>query len=183
MDWNSCNKDLVHTIQIILKVLPEGVIIRSVDPITQRVITEFANDYAHKFIKENNGDISISEDHILKIVKSSASPPSNSSDNLWSLNDFLNYQEEKIEDHEDYIGEMVEIKELIERLEERKDFTRNNLQNEDQENDVWYYNIKSVKVRWMNKDSFVHMFVDTTQVKKLAEERANRESRLIIKVK
>ena len=46
-------KDLVHTIQTILKVLPEGVIIRSFDPITKKVVTEFANDHAQKFVEND----------------------------------------------------------------------------------------------------------------------------------
>ena len=36
-----------------------------------------------------------------------------------------------------------------------------------------FYNLKSVKVRWNNNDSYLHVFINTTQIKKLEEERAN----------
>ena len=102
-------KDLVHTIQTILKVLPEGVIIRSFDPIAKRVIIEYANDYAQKFLNEDNEGVSITDQLILNIAKPSASPPSNRSDNPWSLSNFLNLQERKIEESKDWVSEMVEI--------------------------------------------------------------------------
>ena len=174
------NKDLIHTIQTILKVLPEGVLIRSFDPVSQKIITEFANDYAQKFVKENNKETTISDNLLINVAKSSASPPSNRFENdLW-LNDFLNLQEIKIKELEDSISEMVEIKDVSQQIEEYKEFVRNIQQSNSHQETISYYNIKSVKVRWMNKDSYVHMFINTTQVKKLAEERANRECQQIM---
>ena len=44
-----------------------------------------------------------------------------------------------------------------------------------------YFNVKSTKVNWNNhKDSYMHVFVNTTQVKKLEKERANREYQQIM---
>ena len=174
------NNNLVHTIQTILKVLPEGVLIRSFDPVTQKVITEFVNDYAQKFVKESNKEITISENLLINIAKSSASPPSNRFENDLQLNDFLNLQEIKIKELEDSFSEMVEIKDVSKKIEEWKEFVRNIQQSNSHQETISYYNIKSVKVRWMNKDSYVHMFINTTQVKKLAEERANRECQQIM---
>ena len=174
------NRNLVHTIQTILKVLPEGVLIRSFDPVSQEVMTEFANDYAQKFIKENNKETTISDNLLINAAKLSASFSNNKLENdLW-LNDFLNLQEIKIKELEDSISEMVEIKDVSQQIEEYKEFVRNIQQSNSHQETISYYNIKSVKVRWMNKDSYVHMFINTTQVKKLAEERANRECQQIM---
>ena len=38
------NKQLIHTIKTILQTFPEGVIIRSLDEVTKKTITKFAND-------------------------------------------------------------------------------------------------------------------------------------------
>ena len=41
------------------------------------------------------------------------------------------------------------------------------------EEDISYFNLKSIKVSWENnKNSFMHIFVDTTSVKKMEEEKA-----------
>ena len=39
--------------------------------------------------------------------------------------------------------------------------------------DISYYNLKSIKVSWgNNKNSFMHIFVDMTSIKKLEKEKA-----------
>ena len=40
------NKDLIKTIKTILQIFPEGVIIRSLDPESLKILTKFANDVA-----------------------------------------------------------------------------------------------------------------------------------------
>ena len=42
-------KALIHTIKTILQVFPEGVLIRSLDETTKKVLLEFANDEIKKF--------------------------------------------------------------------------------------------------------------------------------------
>lgn len=44
------NKELIKTIQTILQVFPEGVMIRSFDQKTKEIILKFANDIARKLI-------------------------------------------------------------------------------------------------------------------------------------
>ena len=44
------NKDLIHTIRTILQIFPEGVIIRSLDPITKQTLITFANDVAKNIV-------------------------------------------------------------------------------------------------------------------------------------
>ena len=47
-------KDLIHTIRSILQVFPEGVIIRSVDPVTKQTVIKFANDVASQFLRQQD---------------------------------------------------------------------------------------------------------------------------------
>ena len=54
-------KDLIHTIRSILQVFPEGVIIRSVDPTSKRVIIRFANDVAEQFLENINNEPKLSD--------------------------------------------------------------------------------------------------------------------------
>ena len=54
-------KDLIHTIRGILQVFPEGVIIRSVDPTSKRVIIRFANDVAEQFLENINDGPKLSD--------------------------------------------------------------------------------------------------------------------------
>ena len=50
------NKELIKTIQTILQVFPEGVIIRSFDQKTKETILKYANDIARKLIWDNQED-------------------------------------------------------------------------------------------------------------------------------
>ena len=81
-------------------------------------------------------------------------------------------QESKIENFDDIINQIIELKEEVDFEEESKEFIRRVENHHDMISNYW---VKSLKVIWKNKISFVHMFVNTTQVKKLEEIRANKE--------
>lgn len=56
------NKELVNTIKNILQVLPESVIVQSLDSNSQKVVLKYANDLAFKtFIEEDRSSPDISE--------------------------------------------------------------------------------------------------------------------------
>ena len=164
------NKDLIHTIQTILQIFPEGVIIRSLDDKSMQTIMKFANNIANKeLIRENNEE----RDHIdtrLKIVNSDQFR--NKENMSIMLNDFLSQQEFKIQNDESAcLEQMIKIRERINQLEEDYKNNRDNRSYIDN-----FYNVKTIKVCWNNNEnSFMHVFINTTQVKKLEEERANRE--------
>ena len=164
------NRDLVHTIQTILKIFPEGVIIRSIDPISQKIITQYANDNSLKFIMKENEKLNISE-HIEVKVQNER----NNHYEYFHLDDFINLQESKSERSDSWINQMIEIKDNLESSEENKDLDPNNHNDNNQNNFNLFYSIKTIKVNWKNRDSFMHVFVNTTQIKRLEEERANRE--------
>ena len=117
-------KDLVHTIQTILQTFPEGVIIRSVDPATKEVITKFANDDAERFVKKNEGSISISED--IQVNSMTNSIDLNENQNTFSsLDQFLQQQEQKIHNFEVSLSKMIEINEDLKSAENRYDVIDN----------------------------------------------------------
>ena len=154
-------KDLIHTIRSILQVFPEGVIIRSVDSITQKTVIKFANDVANKFLDIKLNEMSINENFNVKL-EDKTSPILNQ---FQSLSEFLYEQELKIDTNRFTSWETItEIKESSRKIEEVKEFIKNlNDENEKEENPEIYH-IKSIKVRWENNDSYLHVFVNTTQV-------------------
>ena len=98
------NKDLIHTIRTILLLFPEGVIIRSIDPVTKETILKFANDAAKKFnldkwdYKEDNGSIEVmmqNENNSKNIFNPNLTSTSHSDTSI-KLFEFLRIQEEKL---------------------------------------------------------------------------------------
>ena len=163
------NRDLIHTIRSILQVFPEGVIIRSLDPLSQETIIKFANDVASKFWKDDRESFNISN----RVSVSQASDQDNPS---LSLNEFLLKQEQKVDVLNSKLEEcIVEIKTQTEEVKEWEiDQGREEVDHTES------FNIKTTKVIWENKEGYMHVFVNTTQVKKLGEERAIRECQQIM---
>ena len=156
-------KDLIHTIKSILQVFPEGVIIRSVDPITQKTVIKFANDVASKLLKQNKNGLEFSEDFRMTTGENLNA----SSINSKILSEFLDEQEIKIDlNRFSSSSQLIEIRDWSERIEEVKEFIRNSREEIDNEDRSEYYNIKSIKVQWDNLESFMHVFINTTQVNK-----------------
>ena len=81
------------------------------------------------------------------------------------LSEFLDEQEIKIDlNRFSSSSQLIEIRDWSERIEEVKEFIRNSREEIDNEDRSEYYNIKSIKVQWENLDSFMHVFINTTQV-------------------
>ena len=95
---NKTNKDLIHTIQTILQVFPEGVIIRSLDERTQHTIIKFANNIACRILI---GEVNQSES-MLKIYEINPQQLNQESESerefFISLDEFLSKQELSIEE-------------------------------------------------------------------------------------
>ena len=67
---------------------------------------------------------------------------------------------------------MIKVKHSIDHLQ--NEFVRNI--ESDEYRDEAYFNVKSIRVSWdNNKESFMHVFVNTTEVKKLENEKAKRQ--------
>ena len=152
--------DLI-TIRSILQVFPEGVIIRSVDPVTKQTVIKFANDVASQFLRQQDD-----KTEVLERIKVKPDSPVQSHEDQ-QLIEFLQEQELKI-DTEQFTSasQMVELKECKQQIEEVKQLV-SDISREDSEGEstkLEHYNIKSIKVQWDNWNSFMHVFVNTTQV-------------------
>ena len=162
------NNDLIHTIETILKVFPEGVMIRSVDEISRRTILKFANNIANRdLVNYENKDINI------KVFDNESFSEERKMQHSISLDMFLNRQESNLESSQnDWVDQLILIKKKICQLQEG--FVK--IANIEEKKEELFFNVKTIKVsRDKNNQSFMHVFINTTQVKKLEEERANRE--------
>ena len=100
------NRDLIHTIQRILQIFPEGVIIRSLDETSKQTILKFANYIASKDLdwEENQ------ESKVIVIDNQNLSKEDKFTPSI-SLNEFLDNQESKFEFGEPhYMDQMIWIK-------------------------------------------------------------------------
>ena len=167
------NKDLIHTIQTILQVFPEGVIIRSLDETSKQTVLRFANNIAKKDLAPEVGQGEQLVDLKIKVVDSHNLSLDNDSHRSIYLNDLLSKQEKIIGfEGEDWIEQMIKVRKTVDQIQ---DNFRRNFESEDEKEDM-YFNVKSIKVSWDNNiESFMHVFVNTTEVKKLEQERANRQ--------
>ena len=83
------NKELIYTIRTILQNFPEGVVIRSIDPVLNRTIMAYANDVAKDIINQNE----LSEDNLKDVKVNVIESMESHASNLCSLKDFLQKQE------------------------------------------------------------------------------------------
>ena len=153
-------RDLIHTIRSILQIFPEGVIIKSIDPVTQKTVIKFANDVANQFVDKID-DTTISEN--LKVNRELGI--SQTMEIGESLSNFLNEQELNIDAGQfSCSSQIVKLDYWFEKIEEIKEHLRKIEDvNEDYKKSE-FYNIKSIKVQWDGLDSFMHVFINTTQV-------------------
>ena len=87
------NKDLIHTIQTILQVFPEGVIIRSLDETSKQTILKFVNNIANKvLIDEDTGKEGVK----LKVIGSDNLHSDREHNDFVHLDEFLIRQESLI---------------------------------------------------------------------------------------
>ena len=160
------NKELIHTINSILQTFPEGVIIRSLDEISRKTLTKFANDVFQntiaKLIKIDNIE---DTDWIVQLK--------NGEDQTTSFEDFLSSQEDLFIHNpniKNTIEQMIEIKIWVQQINEE------NKNSNDEFKVVSSYNVKSIRVVWENnKHSFMHVFVDITSVQNLEKVKATNK--------
>ena len=87
------NKDLIHTIQTILQVFPDGVIIRSLDETSKQTILKFANNIAKKVLIDEDTE---KEGIQLKVIDTNSLSSDREHENLIDLDEFLSQQENSI---------------------------------------------------------------------------------------
>jgi signal transduction histidine kinase len=160
------NEELINTIRAILEMFPEAVIIQSHNQSKEQWDIEFVNNTAKNRILTG-------KDSILKkksVFRYSNGGDSNKQYDLIKLLDQQNWKLEeeikKLERSNAYCDVMVEMieppfdHELGRKVTHEESVTSN-------------LHLKSMQVTWQkNKQSFMHIFVDTTSIKKLEEEKA-----------
>ena len=159
------NQNLINTIRTILEVFPEGVLIRSLDPKSRETILKFKNNIAKGFIMDK--DNSKLEDVVIdQIDFSSKEVPENLASRI-NLKDFLSQQENKILSkltELDILEQVVEIKSIQKELSNLNEYVRDINSNSILPSQ--FFNVKTLRVNWDdNKDSFLHLFINTTQIK------------------
>ena len=92
-----------------------------------------------------------------------------------SLIDFINKQEQSVEDPmkiSSVYEQLIELRIKVQNLEESKKLI---LSQKNEKNDLWY-SVKTLKVNWVdNQQSYLHVFIDTSQIKSQEEERAKNK--------
>ena len=166
------NKQLIHTIKTILQTFPEGVIIRSLDEVTKKTITKFAND--------------VFQNTITKLLDESSNSHNDTEVNIWVKNDG-NSTEEQITSFEDFVNQQedqVTMQANLNKISEQIIEIRHKVQHINDEGNSCdeefkvesVYNVKSVGVAWENnKLSFMHVFIDMTNVQNLEKIKATNK--------
>jgi hypothetical protein len=167
-------KELIHTIKTILQVFPEGVLIRSLDEVTKRVLLEFANDEIKKFTsfgEEQEKEVRIN------VCDPAHSFRSEDDSSFLSLEQFLGAQEDAVKVSKlggvNMQEQMIKLRHRVRKFEEEKAQFARSPQPEMAEE---LFTVKTSKVNWENnKHSYLHVFVNTTQIKKLEEAKASNK--------
>ena len=168
------NKKLTHTIKTILQTFPEGVIIRSPDEISKSIKTKFTNDFIHKTFNIdpvlNNKEAS---DIIVWIVHEKENSNSMESEDFQFLDEFLSNQEWKWEQKQ--FENFASVDNIIEIRKQDSD-NENCKLDHDQEINHQIFNVKTIQVWWENNStSYMHVFINTTEVRKLEEMKAKNK--------
>ena len=91
------NKDLIHTIQTVLQVFPEGVVIRSLDETSRQTIIKFANNIAAKVLIAEQQVGGQDQGIDIKVIENESAKTDHENNPTIKLDEFLNQQELKIE--------------------------------------------------------------------------------------
>ena len=167
------NQELVKAIKKILQIFSEGILIQTLDKNSRKLIAQFVNDTATKeIVKYSNawGKPIIEENlkYELKTVYSSSNKENtfeeNESNDITNLSALLESHVEKTQLNETEVASSIEIwsdciNEMIEKCTNCK-----------------HYNVKTMQLKWgTNRYSFIHVFINTTAVKQIEEEKARND--------
>ena len=166
------NHDLIETIKKILEVFPEGIIIQSLDKDSQWLTVQFTNNTAAKEIinYEDHCAKPIDDEQLSFVVKSDNSliesnilSQNENQQKECNLSELLQLQIENT------ISNQTEVVNSVELLNKQKI-------NSDEDSDSKFYSIKTLCVKWENnKNSYIHVFNNTTTLKKFEQEKTRNE--------
>ena len=128
-------------------------------------ILKFANEIVKERLFKENNEENLNWAGLEVRIATKEKDSQDSIDNLINFDEFLNKQENVWSENK-INEELIKIKRRYGGNEEMKD-----IQNEEEFKS--YYSVKTIKVNWEdNQHSYLHVFIDTTQIRKLEEERA-----------
>jgi len=178
------NKDLIKTIKTILQIFPEGVIIRSLDPESLKILTKFANDVAvneHLSQDEDVQDVTTTARILRQSGEAESIDDYNSYPEELDLHMILSIQEaecKKLDDNMKAIENMIQVTRKYN--EDVKVDSEDSQEWDELRHDN--YNIKTIRVNWEDndEDSFMHVFINTTQIQKLEQIKATNRCQKIM---
>lgn len=166
---------MIETNKNLLKAFPESVIIHSIDEVTKQTLIKFANDDALENLLKLQDPIdrppseSYKPLRVRKYVNIGSDTNMLSTENVEefnSISDLLEYHEGSLNLFEENVSN-IEI--LEENSSPISGFSTQDM------NTV--YTLKSLKVKWQNEaDSVLHVFINTSHIKKLEKEKANNKA-------
>ena len=164
------NSELIKTIKKILEVFPEGIVIQSLDKHSQELVVQFANEAAAKEVINYDGvqgcPIDSSKlDYEIKDESDTGNLSLMQKDNpslsTICLSKFLAQQVEVVQNNDKEVSVPVEF------ISKDSDNDSTNSK---------FYIVKTLKVKWIqSRDSFIHVFVNATTIKKFEKEKARNE--------
>ena len=161
MDLLHQNKELVLTIQHILHIFPEAVLIQTKeksDELKLKFINQTAQVEILDHVKQTDSKI---EDILNIFVRESNF---NSEDGTWTIDDQTNLLKlrDVLDRHRALLDENITPTTSIEVIGD-----------ESLASEVQFYDLKTIKVKWEScDDSLMHVLLNTTQVKKYEKEKA-----------
>ena len=164
------NQLLIKTIQKILQVFPEGIIIQTLDEKSQKLVLQFINNAAAKEILSyddalnkpiDDGKLNYFINEIHNLSWTHSCPNDQINTEFQKLSDYLNLQIEALQEKGVEVASSIELRE-----------------NNDSEDESIhkFYNVNTMQVDWNdNKNSFIHVFANTTSLKNFEMEKARNE--------
>ena len=155
------NKSLLNTIKNILNVLPDGVLIHTIEGGSK---IQFSNSWVHKqlFTHKDITNLSLSDIQLRCELLSAQNNEDSCEPEIHSISDILSLSESEIEMKTDHIvTSQVSPTYLEEDLQHRNDVV---------------YNVKSIKIDWVDSMSaYLHVFSDITSLKQFEKQKATNK--------
>ena len=161
MDLLHQNKELVFTIQHILHIFPEAVLIQTKEK-SDELKLKFINQTAQVEILDHVKQADNKIEDILNIFVRESN--FNSEDGTWTIDDQTNLLKlrDVLDRHRALLDENITPTTSIEVIGD-----------ESLASEVQFYDFKTIKVKWEScNDSLMHVLLNTTQVKKYEKEKA-----------
>jgi hypothetical protein len=163
-ETNWKNGKLIKEMKKLLQVFPHGVLI------TQQ---KRENDYfyANKEFEQNIYQIKQKLKELDKVQVQIEPNLDEFDNNLHNLSDFILKQQDKIFG----VNSVVEIDLKILQIERRRHrrFIEEEKEQNNKENSERSFHVKSLEIEWEGKSSFMHVFIETTNIVKLEEAKTN----------